>query len=858
LGATNVFEQAWVLSLYDPLRARAYRGGGELRPWDRVVAGLRTVDSDGKGLRFLLEPTGSPTRIALMEEVRRRYPEARFTFHAPGSPAAGQHAAVRLFGQPLRTIYDFTQSKRIVLLDADPFASMPLHLRYARQFADLRRVRSLADEMPRVYVAEPKPTPSSSLADDRIACQARFMGAIAAIILGNSGDSAAAVGMPRELRDLLEQLSCPEPLRAWAQHVARDLRRYPRESVVVVGERQPWHVHALGLLINAALGSIGRTVSLVPPVLYSGDDSEQAIEALVDELHAGNVETLVIDGYNPVYTLPAELGFEAALRAVKSSFYLAAHDDETAAAATWLVPKLHGLESWGDARSYDGTVSFIQPLISPLYEGKTCDQLLAVLLDEPRKTSHQLVRAHWRRPSPWLDAKDMDAFEAALRRGFLPQSTLASITAEPTPGGLVTDLRRSLEQLPDEGIEVDFFTDPGVYDGRFATNGWLQELPEPITKLTWGNAVIMAPSLMDDLGLRDGQMVAIELEGRAVSGPALAVPDVADRTVCLHLGYGRRSLAGTGYEIGFDATPLKDRSDAAFITGAKIVPRLGIEPLARTQQHFDPHERPIAEHATLHHLKEHPEFVAHLRGPVDHLFLPDQEQASPQWGMAIDMTVCTGCSACVIACQAENNVPVVGKQGVLNGREMHWLRIDRYRSRSYDVVNQPMLCQHCVRAPCEYVCPVNATVHSPDGLNEMIYNRCVGTRFCSNNCPYKVRRFNWFDYVREGPESMQRNPNVTVRERGVMEKCTYCVQRIRRAQIKAEIEGAPFRTVSMETACQQACPTRAITFGDVTDPGTEVRRWWDRPHMYEVLHETGAEPRTKYLAKITNPHDGDD
>ncbi|HSN97602.1 MAG TPA: 4Fe-4S dicluster domain-containing protein, partial [Candidatus Nanopelagicales bacterium] len=558
------------------------------------------------------------------------------------------------------------------------------------------------------------------------------------------------------------------------------------------------------------------------------------------------------------------------------SLYLGLYENETAADCRWFVPATHYLEAWGDARAWDGTVSTVQPLIRPLFEGRTATELLSVFAGERFPDARELLREAFRRR---YQGADFDTFWAAtLRRGLIEGSALPRVDAEIDEArlaGAITALAAAPRPAPwdaavknpgDVVVEASFLADPCVYDGRFANNAWLQELPKPITKLTWDNAALMSPTLARRLGVESEEVVELEIAGRRLRMPALIAPGHADGAVTLHLGYGRRGTEQLALGVGFDTYQLR-------LGGAPFVPGLVVRradapryPLALTQQHWQLHGRPIALATTLPYYREHPHFTEPLKGPLPSLLpevkTPLDNPSGEQWAMTIDTSICTGCSSCVVACQAENNIMVVGKEGVKKSREMHWLRIDSYHGglpEVPEVVHQPMLCQHCEKAPCEYVCPVNATVHSPDGLNEMIYNRCVGTRFCSNNCPYKVRRFNFFDYpdrvpVNDGLVRLQRNPMVTVRERGVMEKCTYCVQRIRRSDMQARIEGRSIRPGEVVTACQQACPTEAIQFGSLLHRETPMVEWREQPRSYSVLHELGTRPRTMYLARINNPN----
>ncbi|MEZ4409339.1 MAG: 4Fe-4S dicluster domain-containing protein [Polyangiales bacterium] len=764
---------------------------------------------------MLLGPTSSPTVVALIERVRERLPRARFFFDAPLARASAWEGARLAFGRVLEAQYDFIEADVVLALDADPLASGPFALRYARQLASRRR----GARMSRVYAAECAPSLTGSLADHRLRARRGEVVEVARAVLAQL---APSVAMERGHDDLSR----------WAEVVARDLRAHAGRAVVVAGDGQPAAVHAAAHAINASVAS-ARTTWLTAPAVFEAGVAGQGIADLARELRAGRVEALLVLGGNPVYTAPAELDFAAAMRRAPTRLRLGLYEDETAAECGWFVPEAHALESWGDARARDGTVSLVQPLIDPLYGGRTVIDVLAALagVDGGGAT---LVRAQW--GARW---------DAALRGGVVAGTAFTRVDAEVDQGAVSAALAATRHDA--RGVEVGFVADAKVYDGRFANNAWLQEFPDPITRLAWENAALLSPATAARLGLTTGDLVEVSLRGRRVRGPAFVLPGHADEAVTLPLGYGRRGAEALARGVGFDAYPLRTSDAMAFAAGGairKLGPRRA---LATTQSHWSLEGRPILR-------GEDPP-----RRALPTLY-PERPvpAAEVQWGMAVDLSACVGCGACVVACQAENNIPVVGREGVLQSREMHWLRVDRYfvgDARDPRVAFEPMLCQHCEKAPCEYVCPVNATTHSPDGINEQTYNRCVGTRFCSNNCPYKVRRFNWLDYRREQPEvvSLAMNPEVTVRQRGVMEKCTYCLQRVRRAQRDARVEGRPIRDGDV-TACQQTCPAGAITFGPVSDPGSAVSRLHRDARAFRVLESLGTEPRTRYLARVTNPN----
>jgi molybdopterin-containing oxidoreductase family iron-sulfur binding subunit len=649
----------------------------------------------------------------------------------------------------------------------------------------------------------------------------------------------------------------PAPAAGAAEAVralVRDLDAHRGRSLVVAGGLQPPGVHALAHALNHALANVGRTVDYLEPVEVAPALQGEALRALVDEMEAGGVEVLLILGGNPVLTAPADLRFGERLARVPLRLHLGLHEDETAALCHWHVPETHYLESWGDVRAFDGTASIVQPLIAPLYAGRSALDLLGALAGDGR-SGHDLVRAEWQRRAP---GADFEAFwRRALHDGVLPGTARAprrvrlrgDWDAPPPPPG------------DPGGLEIVFRPDPHLLDGRFANNAWLQELPRPITKLTWDNAVLLAPATAARLGVANEDVVEVRLGERRIEGPVWIVPGHAPDAVTLPLGYGRRRGGAVARGAGFDAYPLRTAGAPHVARGAALRATGRRYPLATTQGHHRMEGRDVIRSATLAEYRAHPDFAqagAHTpAGEVASLY-PAWEYPDHAWGMAIDLAACLGCQACVMACVAENNIPVVGKEEVLRGREMHWIRVDRYfegHPDDPDILQMPVPCMHCEHAPCEVVCPVNATVHSSEGLNEMVYNRCVGTRYCSNNCPYKVRRFNFLQYANWDVEvlKMAANPDVTVRSRGVMEKCTYCVQRIEEARARAIVEGRPIRDGDVVTACAQACPTEAIVFGDLNDPESRVRRQKLDERNYALLGQLGTRPRTTYLARVRNP-----
>jgi molybdopterin-containing oxidoreductase family iron-sulfur binding subunit len=642
----------------------------------------------------------------------------------------------------------------------------------------------------------------------------------------------------------------------WLEALAKDLAANPGKSLIVAGRDQPPAVHALALALNAALGNVGTTVALREP----GDFAEASTAELRDlaaAMAGGTISTLFVLGGNPAYDAPADLEFAAALAKVETSVHLGAAFDETARLAHWHLPEAHFLEAWGDARAADGTASVVQPLIEPLFGGKSAVEILRLLATGEEQPGYDAVRETWQAMT--AVAADPAGFDTAWNRAL--HDGLLAGSAMPPVADLAIGALPPLPAAPGEGLELVFRPSPATHDGRFANVGWLQELPDAMSKLTWGNAALLAPKTARRLGLGNEDGARLTLEGATVELPVWIVPGQAEETVVVHLGYGRTSAGRVGNGIGANVYPLRRSAAPGFAPGVKVEPSGNRHKVAQTQDHGTMEGRPIVREATLEEWRKEPRFAAEaVEIPQSApLWEPHKYDQRPQWAMTVDLSVCTGCNACVVACQSENNVPIVGHEQVRRGREMHWLRIDRYFSGSPEdpeVCFQPMPCQQCENAPCEQVCPVAATVHSEDGLNAMVYNRCIGTRYCSNNCPYKVRRFNFFNYTKDTPEvvKLAQNPSVTVRSRGVMEKCTYCVQRIQAAKIDAKMGERELADGDVRTACQQACPTQAIVFGDMLDPESGVAGQKKSSRNYELLAELGNKPRTSYLARIRNPH----
>jgi Fe-S-cluster-containing dehydrogenase component len=843
LGATDIFAQATVLDLWDPDRAQAVLHQGQVSTWDGFVealsARIRRLSGAGPGLRILTESVTSPTLAGQLRALLERFPDARWHQYQPINRDNAYEGSRLAFGEALEARYHFNQARVVLSLDSD-FLAAP-GVRYARDFVGARRIGDAEPGPGRLYVVECTPTLTGSFADHRYAARFDQIEWIARAL-------AQAIGLPAT--GSLDAAVLPSgALAAWA----RDLKAHAGHALVVVGDAQPPIVHALAHAINEALGNVGRTVSYSAPLLALSESQGESLRLLTDDMAAGKVDTLIMLGGNPVYNAPADRLFGERLAKVGFRVHLSLYDDETSVLCDWHIPAAHFLESWSDTRAFDGTVAIQQPLIAPLYGGKSAHELLALLMGQTASNDFQAVRDFWTKGRPQADAEAV--WEQALHRGAFEGSQLPA-----RPASIRSDFLRAPAPVADNTeLDLIFAPDPTVWDGRFANNAWLQELPKPLTKLTWDNAALVSPQLAQRLGLANEDQVELRYRGAVVLAPVWVVPGQADATVTVSLGYGRSRAGKIGNGAGFNAYVLR-RSDEPWRGRGLQLRKTGAKaPLATTQQHFSMEGRRPIRVTTVEEFRRDPALVAadaHRARPSMYEPVRDEGYA---WAMNINLDACTGCSACTIACQAENNIPVVGKSEVRRGREMHWIRVDRYyegaaeQPRTYF---QPVPCMHCEDAPCEAVCPVEATVHDSEGLNLQVYNRCIGTRFCSNNCPYKVRRFNFLQYADEDTESLkaQRNPEVTVRTRGVMEKCTYCVQRITNARIEAEKGNRRLADGDVVTACQAACPTEAIVFGDLNDPRSQVNRAKASPLNYALLGELNTRPRTTYLAKLTNPN----
>lgn len=844
LGATDPFTQAALLGLYDPDRSQAPRHLDRPVAWSDFDAAMVALAAqlharEGEGFRLLTGATTSPTLARQIAEMNRRLPQARWHSFNPAGEELRLEAARLVFGRPLERHLALDAAEMTVAFDDDILGPGPRQTHHARMWSARRLAFQNGEGACLLHVAEGAPSITGVRAAERLIASPLRTGPLVQAL-------AAAFGLGPPPAALSE---CEQ---AWTERTAERLAHHRGRSIVTVGAQYAPEIQALALRINDRLGNLGRTIRFTEPLQPISPDGRRSLEALAEDMQAGRVTTLAMIGVNPVYTAPADLGFADLMSRVELAVHAGLHRDETAALSHWHLPLQHDLESWSDARAVSGHVTVLQPLVRPFYNVRSPHVVLETILGNLGASDHGLVRETWR--AAWGGSFE-ERWTRTLLRGFIEESTPPEVMPN------ITNADITIPPEPEaEGLVLVFQPDSSIWDGTFGNNAWLQELPDPLTKMTWGNVVAISPALASELGIASGDEVRLTLDGREVRGPAWVMPGQEERTVTVTLGYGREAVGQALEGLGYDAYRIRLSDRPWLATGVSIEPTGKHEPLATTQLHFAMEDfdfvRTVppadleASAPPLHEPEAEP--APSARAPS---FYPDHDYDSPSWGMSIDLDTCIGCNACVVACIAENNIPMVGKKEVANGREMHWLRVDRYHEgdpADPRMHFQPVPCMHCEKAPCEMGCPVNATVHTPDGLNAQVYNRCIGTRTCSSFCPYKVRRFNWFDFTGDDPPELQamRNPDVTVRDRGVMEKCTYCVQRISAARITAKIEGRPIRDGEVQTACQQACPTEAIIFGDVIDPDTKVSRRKASSRDYSLLEEANTWPRTTYLARI--------
>jgi molybdopterin-containing oxidoreductase family iron-sulfur binding subunit len=929
-GATDVLAQASLLGLYDPDRSKEITYRGEPKAWQTFLNELRAKVNEnradgGAGIRFLSETITSPTLADQFEQLKKELPNAKWYQYEPINKDNVTAGAKMAFGSAVNPVYKFDQAQRILSLDADIFSGF--NVRYIKDFAKSRNFAEKKKDISRLYAIETTMTLTGAKADHRLAVKPSQMAEIAKAIAAKLGVAGASSGYTENAK--------------WLEEMAKDLKLHSGKSIVIAGDHQPPIVHALVFAMNEALGNIGKTVEYLEPNVPNADTLQiDQLRELIKEIDSGSVKMLVVLGGNPVYNTPADLKLNAdrMLNKIPFRVHVGQYFDETAELCQWHVSEKHYLESWGDTRAFDGTVSIVQPLIEPLYGSRSIYEVVQLFFKENyEKKDYDIVREYWQKqnfnttvnptastnPDAKTEEKKEEKSEAKAENSPTP-STKASLTARSTPAAATapknfednwrkavhdgfisnTASRRKdvkvstafLSQAESKpsvtgSLEFSILPDPSIYDGRFANNGWLQELPNPLTKITWENVALISPQTAKRLGLNRGNderefsggerpasfinskggnmfadLVTVKYQGGELTNvPVWITPGQPEDVITLYLGYGRTKAGKVGTGIGYDAYQIR-RSDALYFGTGEISKTGNQKTIASTQIHFNIEGRDLLlewELDEVETLSEERRKKEKKMAGYDKSMYPSDEfqklyNENYKWGMTIDLNSCIGCNACVIACQAENNIPVVGREQVERSREMHWMRVDAYYSGSLENPDgpsfQPVLCQQCELAPCEVVCPVHATVHSAEGLNDMVYNRCIGTRYCSNNCPYKVRRFNFLLYQDwNTPQyKLMRNPEVTIRSRGVMEKCTYCTQRISAARIEAEKDGRKVRDGEVLTACQAVCPADAISFGDLNDKSSQVAKSKEDIRNYTLLIDLNTQPRTTYLANLKN------
>ncbi len=884
LGAADLFAQAAILELYDPDRSRhpveRENGTARERNWSQFAAYVqeKALEGSGKGFAVLKGESASLVEDAALDRLRRRYPGIQVYRHEPVSLSNEAEGLRQATGRPARLLPELEDARVLVDLDANLLIDHPAALRNTRFFSRGRRPEQ--KEKNRLYCFETGYSSTGAMADHRFPLAAKefpaLMVELAARLLekgsGRLQSTEALASLVGRLRPGLLQVELSDHGEI-LDAVVDDLLDHPGRGLIAVGRRRPAALHALAFLMNAALGNVGSTLKVFDQP-FNGDDGD--LSTLCRRIDAGEVSGLLILGGNPVYDAPADLEFRKVLERVEHSIHFGLVRDETARRCRWHLPRAHALESWDVLRAVDGSLCAGQPLIAPMFAGLGAAEVLSILADDPPQGGYDQSREVFAQHTgttvgdPGFDTN----WRRFLHDGFVPGPSPVepSLRVAPSLGkDLAGLIERGAQRLDPEELELVFMPDPRLFDGRFANNAWLQELPDFVTKLTWDNPLLISPALSKERGLRHGDLVEASFGGRRLEAAIYVLPGHARYSVSLALGHGRSAAGRVGDGVGFDSYRLRTTTTLWDGVGLKLFPTGRRYKLACTQDHHaidtvgaDERERRagyLVREGTVQEYEEHPGFAQHMgphHPPLESLW-KERETTGHKWGMTIDLNSCIGCNACVTACQAENNIPVVGKEQVANGREMHWIRIDRYFKGPEDdpeVVQQPMACVQCELAPCEQVCPVAATMHNEEGLNVMVYNRCVGTRYCLNNCPYKVRRFNFFNY-HKNPDplvEMAYNPEVTIRARGVMEKCTYCVQRIEHARITAKNEGRSIRDGEITTACQQTCPAEAIVFGDLNDPKSRVSALRDDPRSYAALADLNLKPRTTYLARLRNPN----
>lgn len=849
LGASDSSIQAAVLDLYDPDRSKTTNFRGRNSTFAKFAVKLREVlaaqaGNGGSAVRILLPTVYSPTAHRLLGQVLEKYPNLKVHSYDPAFLTSAKRGSQLALGRVVEVHADLSKAKTIVSLDADFMSRGTDKLRNVRAYSAGRAVDETKGEMSRFYMVEATTSLTGANADHRLRVKTSEVQDIAWAIANELGLS----GRVPKLSSAKQQ---------WVKELAKELKSNAGKSLILVGDEQPAEVHALAHHMNAILDNVGASV-------WYTESTEQAmsvggdLKSLVDAMHSGEVSALFLLGVNPIYDAPHDLRFAEGLAKVLHRFHLGTHQDETSRLCDWHIPQTHFLEEWGDLRAKSGVASIVQPLIAPLYKGKSIVELLAMIAGIGAAKSVDLVRETW---ATHFETSGAGGWRAALHSGLIAgtENPHLKLSVNEQWFSALEPMDRMAQSSADS-IELNFRPDPLIGTGQSANNGWLQEQPKPLTKLTWDNALFVSPLLSQELGLKNEDLVAVKAGDVSLEVPVWIVPGHADKSCTLHLGGGRTYGGNVSKDVGVNPNLLRSLANVHLINDIQITKTGRTYALACVQMHHSMEGRDLVREGTREEYLGNSKLFVRGHDKLNKLSIyPDHKYEGYAWGMNIDLNACIGCNACSISCQAENNIAIVGKEEVRKGREMSWLRVDHYYSGSIDnpkTSHQPVACVHCENAPCEVVCPATATVHSSEGLNDMVYNRCIGTRYCANNCPYKVRRFNFFLYSDFETESLKlmRNPDVTVRSRGVMEKCTYCVQSINQARITAKKENRSIRDGDIVTACQSACAANAITFGDINDKKSVVSKAKESPRRYELLGELGLRPRTTYTGKIRNPN----
>ncbi len=852
LGATDCITQAVLYQLYDPDRSRGILFNNLPATWkqftDALAARMPKLRArKGEGLRFLSKPIISPTLASLREQILQTFPSAKWHQYSPIHCDCSRQALFEMYGQDLQPVFRIKNADVIVSIESDFLAQGSGALAYSREFSQRRRIDSQNLKMNRLYALESTPTLTGAMADHRLIfspIEMRiFLKSLWKLLQNDSPSQHNLLSKENQRR---------------VEAMADDLAQHSKKSLLIAGAEQPVDIQIMVGQINHLLANVGQTIDYIASNEPASENGTESIRTLAKELHDQKVTDLFVIDSNPVYATPADLQFNEAYEKAEFRVHMGLYLDETAGLSQWHIPSAQELEAWGDLKAFDGTVTIRQPLIEPLYNGKTDYDLCALFVDRGNESSLEMIQRYWSEKNPRADFPDF--WNKTLHDGVMEQSASPAISL-PAP--------KLIKVNDDHPVGPEPFTllirpDPHILDGQFANNGWLQELPKPLTRLTWENVALISPTFAQSSNLTNGEVIEISKNNQKIQAPIWIFPGQANQVITIHLGYGRRAAGTIGNGLGFDAFKIQNSVSPFEIQGVAVKKTGTLIQLASSQQHSSMEGRDLVIAADLSTYQSQPDFVSRTVSPSpekeETLYHPKEHLENEyQWGMAIDLNLCIGCNACTLACQVENNIPVVGKSEVINSREMHWIRVDRYYEGPVEnpqTHHQPVPCMHCENAPCELMCPVEATTHSQEGLNEMTYNRCIGTRYCSNNCPYKVRRFNFYAYTQAEPDLIRlaRNPDVTVRTRGVMEKCTYCVQRINHARIEAREENRKIRDGEVITACQQVCPAQAITFGNIRDPQSQVSKKKGHDLHYGILTDLGTRPRTTYLAKIKNPN----